>query len=163
MKFKLLCGILFVGICINGYALNGKDFTLLSETIETSPGLTGGFISKNSPSPQPYVSTSSRAHDASGRAHQNIRLDGDHRLTISNYTAERQIYTYVYELICDGKYIRKTDKIVVSPHGYVTDWANSYLWLSQSSPGSWTINVNTTVTGESSSNDTAYGRLRVEK
>ena len=162
MKLKLLVTALIATVGMNAFALEGKGFKVLSETIESSPGAVGGFVPQT-PSSQPYVYADATAQNADGRTHENIRLSGSHRFNVSNYTKEKQIYNYKYEINCDGMYFRKTDKIEVSPGGYASDSASSFLYVSFSQPGNWSINAITEVTGESNGNHWDRATLRVEK
>lgn len=161
MKFKIMMSVLFATISLNAFALEGKGFRILSETIESSPGAVGGFIQKSSSSQPFYVYAWSLAHDAGGHPHQNVRLSGSHSFNISNYTKQEQVYTYKYELTCDGQYFRKIDKVKVAPGGFIMDSADSYLYTVHSRTGSWTINVVTDVAGESSNNHVSNGTLRI--
>ncbi|OGT41164.1 MAG: hypothetical protein A3F42_00785 [Gammaproteobacteria bacterium RIFCSPHIGHO2_12_FULL_37_34] len=160
MKFKFVISALIASMSMNAFALEGKGFKILSETIESSPGAIGGFIQQSSSS-KPYVYTWSLAHNADGHPHQNVRLWGNHSFNVNNYTKEKQIYTYKYEITCDGQYFRKIDKVQVAPGGFLTDSADSFLYTSHSRAGSWTINVITDVTGESSNNHSSNGTLRI--
>ena len=149
---------------VNAFALEGKGFRILSEKIETSPNTQGGFIPKSSDHSSRYmVQTWSQAYNAQGRIHENIRLTGSHSLNIGNYTSQKQLYHYKYELNCDGRYVKKTDVIEVLPGGYMTDSGTSFLSASFTSPGSRGITVLTEVTGESSGNHYAKAVLDVNK
>ncbi|HLB42858.1 MAG TPA: hypothetical protein VJN02_08445 [Gammaproteobacteria bacterium] len=161
MKFRLVISTLIASMSMNIFALEGKGFKILSETIESSPGAVGGFIQKPSPSNLSYVYAWSQAHDAQGHPHQNIQLRGSHSFNITNSSKERQIYTYKYEITCDGQYFRKIDKVQLAPGGVLADSADSYLYTVHSRTGSWTINVITDVTGETGNNRVANGMLRV--
>ena len=161
MKLKLIITALIASMSMNTFALQGKGFKLLSETIESSPGAIGGFVQKSSSNMPFYVYAWSHAHDAQGRPHQNIQLHGNHSFTINNYTNQKQIYTYKYEINSDGQYFRKIDHIEVIPGGFAMDSADSFLAIVHSHVGTWTINAITDVTGETRNNYIASGTLKV--
>lgn len=164
MKLKFIMSMIALStISMNVLALEGKGFRILSETIEASPGVIGGFIQKPTlQSAKPLVAQAwSQAHSEEGRVYQNIRLMGNHHFNISNYTNQKQTYTYKYELNCDGQYFRKVDVVEVSPGGYMTQSADSYIYSQHIRSGLWTVNVTTDITGESSAHYLSTGTLRV--
>jgi hypothetical protein len=165
MKLKsIMITLALSTISLNAMALEGKGVKLLSEKIESSPGMKAGFI-QQAPTMQSksyhVVMVHSQAHDAQGRVRTNVRLLGNHSFYINNYTNQIQTYTYKYELNCDGRYIRKIDHVSVAPGGYARDSADSFLYTDHSTTGSWAINAVTDVNGESSGNHVATGNLRV--
>ena len=161
--FSLLCISLF---SLNVYALEGHGFRVISESIESSPGASGGFkpsatgVSKKSPL---VAFVTSQAYDAEGRMDSNVVLRGHHSFNVSNYTKVNQLYTYKYELSCDGQYFRKTDRIEVRPGGTASDMSDSYLSVYHRQPGFFRIISLTDVAGESSNSHVATGTLRVNK
>lgn len=164
MKYTLFTLIMSL-LSMNAMALEGVGVKLLSETIETSPGAEGGFIPKSykSDSKSHIVMANSSAANEDGKIRENIRLWGNHSFVVNNYTNQEQYYTYKYELNCDGQYVRKIDHLSVAPGGFARDSGESFLYTYHSTPGTFTINAVTDVTGESSGSHIAYATLKVSK
>jgi hypothetical protein len=160
-KFSLLA-LLFLGLFqIHAYALDGHGFRIISETIEHSPGVTGGFIpTAGKKSPGVAISWS-QAYDALGRAGENVTVKGNHSINVTNYTNQNQIYVYKYEINCDGQYFRKVDKIEVRPGGVMNNHGDSYLTTYHRSSGLYRINASTDVSGESGNNHVSGATLRI--
>ena len=78
-----------------------------------------------------------------------------------NNTGSSQIYTYTYELSCDGRYVRKVDNVQISPGGYVADGVKSLLNGYHTFAGSFPTRVVTKIDGESSDFKTGAATLKV--
>ncbi|HTM63655.1 MAG TPA: hypothetical protein VL360_04045 [Gammaproteobacteria bacterium] len=145
----------------NAFALEGHGFRLISSTIETSPGAKGWFKPTSDKKSSKVAMTRSIAYDAEGYAGMNIMLRGSHSVSITNYTNQNQIYTYKYEINCDGQYFRKVDRVEVRPGGVANENGDSYLSTYHRTKGFFSINVATEVAGESSNRHVNSATLRV--
>lgn len=160
-KLSLLTIFVTALFCLNAYALEGHGFRVLSETIEHSPGVTGWFepgLSNKSPA---LAMAWSQAYNAEGSAGMNVMVRGNHSISVTNYTNQNQIYTYKYELNCDGQYFRKVDKIEVRPGGVVNERGDSFLSTYHRQKGLFSVNASTEVSGESSNRHINSATLRV--
>ena len=160
-KFSFLLFFILGLFQLNAYALDGHGFRILSETIERSPGAVGGFEPGTGKKSNAIALTWSQAYDAQGLAGANVMLRANHSFNVTNYTKEKQIYTYKYELNCDGQFIRKVDKIEVRPGGVVNDHGDSYLSTYHRTKGLYQINASTEVSGESGNRHASVATLRL--
>lgn|SRR3990167_4962519 len=162
MKKLSLLSFLFVGLLsLNAYALEGHGFRVLSETIEHSPGVSGKFVPSSGKKSPGIALSWSQAYDARGLANMNVMVRGSHSFSVTNYTSLNQVYTYKYELNCDGQYFRKIDKIEVRPGGVVNENGDSFLSTYHRQKGLFQINASTSVSGESTHSHTGTATLRV--
>lgn len=161
-RFILFLSILFCWSSAMAY--EGHGFQILSEKIEKSPGLEGGFIPIGKSLPTPLLAEVwSQAHAVNGQVAQTIRLWGSHSIYIINSTPNPQIYSYSYELNCDGQFYRKTDQVKVAPGGSMKDSLESFIFTTHFATGSWPISVITDVRGESSAHQEAKALLRISR
>ncbi len=160
-KISLLVFLFFGLFNLSAHALDGHGFRVLSETIEHSPGVTGGFT-ETSGKKLPGVALSwSQAYNAEGLAGMNVVVKANHSFNVTNYTKQNQIYTYKYEINCDGQYFRKIDKIEVRPGGVANEHGDSYVSTYHRQKGLFRINAATEVTGESSHAHQSSATLRI--
>ena len=159
-KYKTLPLLAIALLAGNAFALSGHGFEILSEKIETSPGVTGGIRPAAMPKPG-FAMAWAMVYDTDGRAGENVQVSGAHTLDIKNDTMTDQYYTYKYELSCDGQYFRKTDNILLHPGGRIDDGGISYLNTYHATGGSYKIYAVTRISGESSHEYVGTGVLRL--
>lgn len=160
----LISAIILSLISSNVIAGTGHGYKILSHKQEVSTGSKGWFVEKsiNNPSSNPtYASTYAQPYNAEGYIDENITLKADHSFSISNETNLNQSYTYTYELNCDGQYFHSQDVISLVPGGNYQGSGTSYLETYHNNPGLFAINASTRVEGESFSEHTGVGELRV--
>lgn len=143
------------------FALSGHGYVLLSETIETSPMAKGRFAELPADAHKGYVFAWAKANDSMGKAGENAVVSGYHSVSLANPTDKDQVYTYKYELSCDGQYFRKIDHVLVHPDGFASDKGFSYLSTYHKQPGLYQINAVTDVKGESNHNQVDVGALKI--
>ncbi len=166
MKLKLISALILSAISIHAIAYEGKGFKIISEKVTHSPNFVGGFKevpSKKGIAPG-YAKATSWAYDASGRPGELIKIQGDHNVSLSNYTSSAQRYTYTYNLNCDKVYERFERTVELAPQGSFTDSSHSYGAAQEQSTGTFSINVGTKITGggESAWHE-AHATLRVRR
>lgn len=159
-KLKFLPLLAFVFLVNNAFALSGHGFKVISEKIESSPGAVGGFRPATVSSPG-FALAWAMAYDADGRVNENVQVSGAHTFAIKNDTGIDQVYSYKMEINCDGQYIRKTDKVLLSPGGRIDDGGISYLNTYHTKTGNYQINAVTTINGESSHQYVGTGVLNL--
>ncbi|EKD72110.1 MAG: hypothetical protein ACD_46C00004G0004 [uncultured bacterium] len=167
MKFLnvVFTGFIISIYCAGALAYEGHGFQIVSEKIESSPGVAGKFrpayhsASHNTMTAQIWA----QAHNADGKVAQTVRLWGNHSVFITNLTRAAQTYTYTYELKCDSQYYRKTDQIRVLPGGVMNNSQDSFLFLNRYTLGDWPIIVTTDLKGESSGHQESKATLRISK
>jgi hypothetical protein len=112
-----------------------------------------------------FLSASARVSvsNSKGRAGEYIKISGDHTVNITNNTSQRQSYRYTYNLQCSSASSNYSRNVDLSPGASFYDSSNNYTTLQASLPGSYRINGETSVSGESSARDTSYGTATVNK
>lgn len=132
----------------------GPGVTLLSSKIDMSQGMQGGFIDQSVLSlltsnggAQAYA----KANPVYGKKANNILINGTHAYLIQNQTGRAQQYTIEYKLsLSDGRFIRKTDTVLIRDNATDRGAALSYTNQYFPSPGTFRYTVETSVHGEHS-------------
>ena len=161
MPFKIILFFILSMLSSVVLALDGHDFKIMSEKIESSPGVIGKFVPHAASISRRVVQAFSQTRDANGRVMEVVNLRGNHSVNISNLTSKPQTYTYKFELICDGQYFRKTETVIVAPGGYVAKSDDSYLSIKHLNPGSWPISATTDISGAAMSHASSTARLSI--
>lgn len=155
MRMKFYLAMLTALISANASALKLYNGILLSSKIETSNKATGEFLPDNAQyfsfNMAGAAASFAKAFSKNGSAGANVMVNSTHGFYLTNRTNSSQYYTYYYQLVCDGQFIRKIDNIRLEPNGRAQDAGIMYLSVYHGSPGNFTINAGTNVSGESSS------------
>jgi|SRR5579862_7785288 len=99
----------------------------------------------------------------SERIFARLKVQGDHNISISNYTKKTQRYTYKYVLSCESAYENFERAIEIYPQGNFTDNSHSYGVVQKNSAGTCGINVSTQITDGESAWHEAHATLRVRR
>lgn len=132
----------------------GPNVKLLSSKVEMSKGMQGGFIETEPPFN--FLSNGSakafaQAGAIYGKRDNNIRINGSHGFIIENRTGSSQNYLIEYKItLSDGRFIRKSDLILIPDNAIERGAAISYTNQYFPSPGTFRYSVETSIRGEHS-------------
>lgn len=149
--FAIISYLTLIIFSMNAYAY-GPNVKLLSSKIDMSKDMNGGFIDKNDVTQlhsNGGALASAQAAPAYGKKTENIMIKGEHAFVIENRSGFAQQYVIEYKLVLsDGRFIRKTDTILVNnksvARGAATSYTNQYFPY----PGTYRFAVETTIRGE---------------
>lgn len=163
MKLKIILALALSFISIQALAIEGTGFKIINEKTTHSSGFKGGFqqMSQKKRTTSGYVSTMAWAYNSEGKPREYIKIQGDHNVSISNYSNKTQRYTYTYVLSCESAYEQFDRTIDVYPNGNFSDSSHSYGSIQEEIGGTFRINVLTKVTGAELSSHEANAILRV--
>lgn len=148
-------------ISLNALAYQGQGFKIISEKHTQSPGFNGSFISK--PATTMTAEALAWAHDASGRPHEYIKIQGDHNINLYNNSTTTKRYTYTYTISCENAYENFERTLDLYAKGSFTDSSHSYGTVQKDSEGGYRINVGTKINGSESAWHEAHSVCRVRR
>jgi hypothetical protein len=154
------CNKLFVMMILTALSCQlhayGSNVTLISSTIERSPGVVGGFTdlpstSTQSMAPHNKAEAYAQAMAAFGRHNTNINLTSNHGYIVVNRTTHPQSYRLEYKLsLSDGRFIRKIDHIVVRENSSDRGGAIAHMTQLFTRPGTYELYAESGIHGEMS-------------
>lgn len=165
MKMKSLFAMMaLTALSTPVLAFEGHGFKIISEKVTHSPNFKGGFQAltpKKKAFAPAYASAMAWAYDAEGRVREYIKVQGDHNISLSNYTNQTLRYTYKYTLSCESAYEQFDRTVEIRPQGTFIDSSHSYGTVQKDKPGTFKIAVGTQISGGDTAFHDAYATLRV--
>jgi len=156
MKKQIVIIALTLAAFTSSFAATGKGYRILGSEIHSAPGFNlhveevapgTAKAQKNAPS---SGHTSTSVPGRNGRAHQSVQVDAYHDFNITNNTGQKQLYEQYVSIDCDNMHNYFIEHVEVYPGGHFSDSKHSFGTVQEAYTGSYRIDAETRLSGESS-------------
>lgn len=171
MKKKIILAFFALTIITSTYAAQGTGYREYGEEYHSTPGANfhveevpiGTTAAMSQKKSTLNASTMTSVPNKNGRVNEYITVDGYHRFTISNNTHQRQTYETYVSLNCDNMHSYYRRYVDVDPGGYYTRDDHTFGTVQESVPGSYRIEGESKLAGESSDQSHDNGTLYITR
>lgn len=153
----------------SSFAATGKGYRILGSELHSAPGFNlhveevepgTAATQKNAPT---SGRTSTRVPGKNGQIHQSIQVDAYHDFNITNNTSQKQTYEQYVSIDCDNMHNYFIEHVEVFPGGHFSDSKHSFGTVQEAYTGSYRINAETRLSGESSDSSRDTNNLYISK
>lgn len=171
IKKIMLC---FIILALNPcYSADSEGVTVLDHKSwisgsNESGAAISGHLEKNPPvdekQPKSSANTTASTSNVSGVVYQNVYTSGNHSYSVDNTSSQPQVYTINLSLCANSSYcFNDQSHIKVNKGGHLYDSATSRLTCSFNSPGNYSLEAKTEVSGDTSSSARGSAIISIRK